>query len=191
MKKKIAIIVICICIILLGIIIINNKHKKIDNNVAKENAMNIEKNLQNTNQSLINDLEQNSSIKNSNIPSSEDESKIYIKVNDNILDVKLEDNSSAKALVEKLRNGDITINAHDYGNFEKVGSLGFNLPTNDTTITTEPGDLILYQGNQITLYYNTNTWNFTRLGKVKNVSQNELKNILGTGNITMVISVKK
>ncbi len=115
---------------------------------------------------------------------------IQIKVNNKVLSVKLENNSSTKAFIEKLREGDIIVNAHDYGNFEKVGDLGFNLPTNDKKITTEPGDLILYQGNQITLYYDTNTWSFTKLGKVQNVSQEELKQILGDGNVTLVFTKK-
>ncbi|MCI8587972.1 MAG: hypothetical protein HFJ49_05135 [Clostridia bacterium] len=117
--------------------------------------------------------------------------RIQIKVKDEILDVKLEDNSLVTAFVEKLKNGDITIQTHDYGNFEKIGSLGFSLPTNDTRITTEPGDLILYQGNQITLYYDTNTWNFTKLGKVQNLLQEELKNILGNGDVKLTFSLNK
>ena len=115
--------------------------------------------------------------------------EIIIKVNDRVLNVKLEDNTSAKAFAEKLKSGDITISAHDYGNFEKVGNLGFSLPTNDKNITTEAGDLILYQGNQITLYYDTNNWNFTKLGKVQNVLQNELKEILGSGNVELTFSL--
>ncbi len=115
--------------------------------------------------------------------------EIIIKVNGRILNVKLEENTSAKAFVEKLKNGDIKINAHDYGNFEKVGNLGFTLPTSDENITTEPGDLILYQGNQITLYYDTNRWNFTRIGKVQNVSQKELKEILGNDNVELTFSL--
>ena len=115
--------------------------------------------------------------------------EIIIKVNGKILNVKLEDNTSSKAFFEKLKSGDITISAHDYGNFEKVGNLGFNLPTNDENITTEAGDLILYQGNQITLYYDTNNWLFTKLGKVQNISQDELKNILGRGNVELTFSL--
>ena len=78
---------------------------------------------------------------------------------------------------------------HDYGNFEKVGSLPTSLPRNDEQITTEPGDIILYQGNQITIYYDTNTWSFTRLGKVNGLSQSELKAILGSGGVTAVFSI--
>lgn len=114
---------------------------------------------------------------------------IQIKVNNNVLNVKLEDNSSSKALVEKLKDGDVVVNAQDYGNFEKVGSLGFSLPTNDENITTQAGDLILYQGNQITLYYDTNSWMFTKLGRVQGVSDDELKQILGNGNVTLIFTL--
>ena len=114
---------------------------------------------------------------------------IKIEVNGKTLDVKLEDNSSAEALIEKLKQGSISINAQDYGSFEKVGSLGFSLPSNDERITTECGDLILYQGNQITLYYDTNTWTFTKLGKVQNVSKEELKEILGDGDVTLTLFI--
>ncbi len=114
---------------------------------------------------------------------------MYIIIGEHTLPVKLADNSSAAALRELLKQGDITVDAHDYGNFEKVGSLGTELPTNDEQITTEPGDVILYQGNQITVYYDTNSWSFTRLGKVQGVSSDELKAILGDGDVRMVLSL--
>lgn len=117
------------------------------------------------------------------------EDSMYIIIGEHILKVTLADNSSAAALRELLKDGDITVDAHDYGNFEKVGSLETDLPTNDEQITTEPGDVILYQRNQITVYYDTNSWNFTRLGKVQNVTADELKTILGEGNVTMVLSL--
>ena len=88
-----------------------------------------------------------------------------------------------------LENGKLTVEMSDYGDFEKVGSLKTTLPRNDEYITTEPGDLILYQGNSITIYYDVNSWNFTRLGKIDDITQSELKNILGKGNITAVFSL--
>ncbi|WP_317854425.1 cyclophilin-like fold protein [Chakrabartyella piscis] len=99
------------------------------------------------------------------------------------------DNSSAKALKELLADGDITIDMVDYGGFEKVGSLGTSLPTNNTSITTELGDIILYQGNQIVIYYDTNSWSFTRLGKIENTEN--LKEALGSGDVTVTLSLTK
>ena len=80
---------------------------------------------------------------------------------------------------------------HDYGSFEKVGALGTTLPRNDEQITTEPGDVILYQGDQITIYYDVNSWNFTRLGKVQDLSPAELKAILGAGNAAVTFSLNQ
>ncbi|MDD5929339.1 MAG: cyclophilin-like fold protein [Spirochaetales bacterium] len=105
------------------------------------------------------------------------------------LTATLVDNSSAMAFYELLEKGSVTIKMTDYGNFEKVGPLGTKLPRNDTQITTQAGDIILYQGNQITIYYDTNSWNFTRLGKIDGVTQAELKKILGKGDVTAVFSV--
>ena len=111
------------------------------------------------------------------------------------LTATLADNSSAVAFYELLKKGPLTVDMHDYGSFEKVGSLGTTLPRNDTQITTTAGDIILYQGNQITIYYDTNSWNFTRLGKVVSTSstttitQAELKKILGKGDVTAVFEI--
>ena len=111
------------------------------------------------------------------------------------LTATLTDNSSALAFYELLEKGPLTVDMHDYGSFEKVGLLGTRLPRNDTQITTVAGDIILYQGNQITIYYDTNSWNFTRLGKVVStgstttITQAELKKILGKGDVTAVFEI--
>ena len=113
------------------------------------------------------------------------------------LTATLVDNSSATAFYELLKKGPVTIKMTDYGNFEKVGPLGTKLPRNDTQITTQAGDIILYQGNQITIYYDTNSWNFTRLGKVVStgstttITQAELKKILGKDDVTAVFEILK
>ena len=115
------------------------------------------------------------------------EYQMKITVNGYKLTSTMVNNSSAQALKELLTAGPITINMRDYGNMEKVGGFGRNLPTNDERITTEPGDLILYQGNQFVIYYAPNTWSFTRLGKINGVSREELINILGEGNVTVIL----
>ena len=117
-----------------------------------------------------------------------DETQIYAYIGQNTLVIKPENNSSAEAFIKLLGKGDLTINMHDYGNFEKVGSIGAELPRNDKRITTVPGDVILYQGNQITIYYDTNTWSFTRLGKIQNIDG--LRAILGEGNVTVRFSLR-
>lgn len=118
-------------------------------------------------------------------------SKMNIKVNGRTLTATMADNSSARALIDLLKEGDIVIDMSDYGNFEKVGSLGHTLPQNNENITTEAGDLILYQGNNFVIYYDTNTWNFTRLGKIDGISNAELKELLGKGNVTVTLSARK
>ncbi|MBD5411194.1 MAG: hypothetical protein HDR51_00350 [Treponema sp.] len=131
----------------------------------------------------------------------ESEMKIEIQVTNEskvttTLFATLADNSSAKSFTEKLQNGALTVEMSDYGNFEKVGNLPFSLPKNDVSIKTDAGDIILYQGNQITIYYDTNSWNLTRLGKLDaiedgSLTKEELKTILGKGNIHAVISLLK
>ena len=110
---------------------------------------------------------------------------IKLTVNNKEFDVLLEDNSTTKELLKKLENGPLIIKAHDYGNFEKVGALGFNLPSNDEKITTKVGDIVLYQNNTISLFYNSNTWEYTKIGSLQNIQKDELMNILGTGDVEL------
>ena len=108
---------------------------------------------------------------------------IIIAVDDNIFYAIPEDNSSADEFVERLSSAAIEVDMHDYNNFEKVGNLPWELPRNDEEITTEPGDIILYDGNKLTIYYDQNTWNLTRLAKIQNVDKDELMQALGAGDI--------
>ena len=116
--------------------------------------------------------------------------KLKIHVNDTTFSATLADNSSAEAFAEFLSQGDLTLDMHDYGSFEKVADLPRSFPRNDTPTDTDAGDIILYQGKSITIYYDKNSWNFTRLGKIDNVNKKRLKQILGDGNATVTFSVK-
>ena len=115
---------------------------------------------------------------------------IKIRINDALFDVKVENNSATQELIKTLENKNITINATDYGNFEKVGDLWFSLPTSDENINAQPGDIILYQGNQISLIYETHSWSYTKIGKIENIDSNNLKKTLGGGNVTLVLSLE-
>ncbi|MCB9138195.1 MAG: hypothetical protein H6642_07610 [Caldilineaceae bacterium] len=112
-----------------------------------------------------------------------------IQIGETVLTATLADNSSVDALKEVLAAGPITINMRDYGNMEKVGALGMDLPRNDQQITTEAGDIILYQGSALVIYYAPNSWNFTRLGKIREISGQGLKEILGDGDVTVTLSL--
>ena len=116
---------------------------------------------------------------------------VFAHVNGTVLTILTAENSSAEAFYELLEKGDVTVVMHDYGSFEKVGPLGTSLPRNDEQITTGPGDVILYQGDQITIYYDTNSWNFTRLGKVQGLTQAALKAVLGSGDVTVTFSLSE
>lgn len=119
------------------------------------------------------------------------DNRIAIKVGESTtLTATLVDNSSAKALMKLLAAGPVAIDMHDYANMEKVGSLPESLPRNDTYFTTQPGDIVLYLGNQFVIYYGNNSYNFTRLGRIDgNYTGSQLKSILGDGNVTVTISV--
>ena len=114
---------------------------------------------------------------------------IKLKVNDAVFDVELENNSATQELIKTLKDGNVTINASDYGSFEKVGDLGFSLPTNDENVNTAPGDIVLYQGNQISLFYDSHSWSYTKIGKIQNVDANQLKDVLGSGEVKIVLSL--
>ena len=116
--------------------------------------------------------------------------KLKIHVNDTTFTATLEENSSAKAFAEFLSQGDMTLDMHDYGSFEKVADLPRSFPRNDKQIDTDAGDIILYQGNSITIYYDKNSWNFTRLARIDNVNKKRLQQILGKGNVKATFSVE-
>ena len=114
---------------------------------------------------------------------------LNIDVNGITLQVKLVDNSSVTAVKQLLRHGSLTIPMKDYAKMEKFGSFGVQLPRNDAYITTQPGDVILSEGNLLVIYYATNTWNFTRIGHIINFSSEKLKQVLGKGSITVTLSL--
>lgn len=115
---------------------------------------------------------------------------MYIYSNGNRIEAALEGSEAATALVGRLEEGDVVYTADDYGGFEKVGALGFGLPASDERITTHAGDIMLYNGNQIVIFYGSNSWAYTRLGRVTGLNGEELKAALGEGRQTVRLSLK-
>lgn len=115
--------------------------------------------------------------------------QMFIAIGTTVLSTTLEENSATATLKKKLKTAPITIDMSDYGGWEKVGSFGFDLPESNRQITARACDFVLYQGNQLVIFYGTNSWSYTPLGKITGVTAEELKNILGKGNVTVTLSL--
>ena len=102
----------------------------------------------------------------------------------------LADNATAKALAEKLKSGSLTVEMRANG-FEHYGPLGFSLERNDKQVTAVSGDIMLYNGNNICVFYGSNSWSYTPLGKVDGKTADELKAFFGTGTVTVTFSLKQ
>lgn len=117
-----------------------------------------------------------------------EQNTLYLRVGGETFPATFADTSGAQALKELLADGDITIEMSDYGGFEKVGSLGQNLPTSNSHTTTQAGDIVLYQGNQIVLFYGSNSWSYTRLGRVDDLTG--WQEALGSGAVSVTFSLQ-
>ena len=117
------------------------------------------------------------------------ENKINISIDGRTMSARLADNVATKALVEKLANGPITITMNNYGGFEKVGALPWSLPSADTQITTKPGDIMLYNSNNIVIFYGQNSWAYTPLGVLETTDSSEISSFVGNGNKQVTISL--
>ena len=111
----------------------------------------------------------------------------YLTVEGTTFPATFADNQGAEALADLLTDAPLTLSLEDYGGFEKVGSLGQSLPTSNTHITTQSGDIVLYQGNQIVLFYGSNSWSYTRLGQVTDLTG--WQEALGHGDVTVTFSL--
>lgn len=118
------------------------------------------------------------------------EMKMKVQVGESVFTATLADNSSVDALRELMPDGPLTLNMSDYANMEKNADLGVMLPQNNEQMNTKAGDIILYQGRTLAIYYDTNTWSLTPIGKIENVDAEELKKALGTGDVTVTLSLE-
>ena len=114
--------------------------------------------------------------------------KLILKIDGETVPVEWEDNESVAALRELAEDG-LEINTSRYGDFEQVGDIGTGLPRNDKDITTDTGDIMLYAGSNIVLFYGSNSWAYTRLGKI-DLPEKEIKDLLEKGDATVTLSVE-
>lgn len=126
--------------------------------------------------------------------SAEDEtiggSSMIMKIGDTKVNVDWEDNQAVDALKNMAEDGDVTIQMSMYGGFEQVGSIGQSLPRDDKQTTTSAGDVVLYSGNQMVVFYGSNSWSYTRLGHISDKNTEEMTNLLSNGDVTITISIE-
>ena len=114
---------------------------------------------------------------------------ILMKIGEEAVTITWEDNESVAALVELLREQPMSIQMSMYGGFEQVGSFGTSLPRDDKQTTTQAGDIVLYSGSQMVVFYGSNSWAYTRLGKITDKSAGELEELLGNGDVTITLEL--
>ena len=124
---------------------------------------------------------------NSDIKEDETEMKMNVQIGDYTFTATLEQNQAVNELIEMMKEGPVTIEMSDYSGFEKVGALGKGLTTDNHQTTTTEGDIVLYSGNQIVIFYGSNSWSYTRIGKIDDLT--DWKKALGNGDVTAVFTV--
>lgn len=115
------------------------------------------------------------------------EMKMNVQVGDYTFTATLENNTAVEELVDMMKEGPVTISMGDYSGFEKVGSLGRSLTTSNRQTTTDAGDIVLYNGNNIVMFYGSNSWSYTRIGKIDDLT--DWNKALGSGSITAVFTL--
>ena len=118
----------------------------------------------------------------------EETAALQMTIGDTPVSVNWEDNEAVQALKELCQNQTLTIQMSMYGGFEQVGSIGTDLPQNDVRTTTSSGDIVLYSGNQMVVFYGSNTWAYTQLGHITDKTPQEMTELLSDGNVTITIS---
>ena len=123
------------------------------------------------------------------IPEKQGEQRMQIEVNGKTLTAKLADTQAAKELAEKLKAAPVTVKLDEYGGFEKVGALPWALTKSDVQTVTEAGDIMLYQGDKMTVFYASNSWSYTKLGHIEDATAEELAELFGDGDLTVKLSL--
>lgn len=121
-------------------------------------------------------------------PTEERSIALMMAIGDTPVSVAWEDGDAVEALRELCREKPLTIEMSMYGGFEQVGSIGTVLPTADRQTTTSPGDIVLYSGDQLVVFYGSNTWAYTRLGHITDQTTQELTHLLSNGDVTITLS---
>ena len=117
--------------------------------------------------------------------------KLYITIDGMTKTATMVDNAATQELVTRLQQAPVTVTLNSSGGFEIWGALGFSLPTSNEQVNAQPGDIVLYNGSNICMFYGTNSWSYTRLGHIDGLSESELRTFLhaGENNINVTLSL--
>lgn len=113
--------------------------------------------------------------------------KMNLQIGNSTFTATLEKNAAADSFAALMKTAPVVLQMSDYAGFEKVGSLGTSLPASNSQITTQSGEIVLYNGNQIVIFYGSNSWSYTRLGKIDDLTGWE--EALGDGDVTVAFSL--
>ncbi len=120
----------------------------------------------------------------------EEETAMNMKIGDTPVTVAWEDNASVEALQALCAQGPLTIGLHMYGGFEQVGDIGESLPRDDAQTTTQAGDIVLYSGDQMVVFYGSNSWAYTRLGHITDQDADGMRTLLSNGDVTVTLTME-
>ena len=129
------------------------------------------------------------SVEDNSSPQETEEETLKMTIGSTPVSVKWEDNESVNYLKKLCRNQPLTISMSMYGGFEQVGSIGSDIPRNDVQTTTSSGDIVLYSGNQLVVFYGSNSWAYTKLGHITDKTPQEMTKLLSGGNVTITLSI--
>jgi hypothetical protein len=117
--------------------------------------------------------------------------KLYLTIDGMTKTATMVDNAATQELVARLQQAPVTVTLNSSGGFEIWGALGFSLPTSNEQVNAQPGDIVLYNGSNICMFYGTNSWSYTRLGHIDGLSESELRTFLkaGESNISVTLSL--
>ena len=117
--------------------------------------------------------------------------KMFITIGGVTKTATMVDNAATQELVTRLQQAPVTVTLNSSGGFEIWGALGFSLTTSNEQVNAQPGDIVLYNGSNICMFYGTNSWSYTRLGHIDGLSENELRTFLhaSESNISVMLSL--
>ena len=122
---------------------------------------------------------------------SEETMMLTMKIDETEVQVTWVQNEAVNALAALAAEEPLTIKMSMYGGFEQVGSIGTDLPRNDTQTTTQAGDIVLYAGDQMVVFYGSNAWSYTRLGHITDQSPEQMEALLSGGDVTITLAMRE